>query len=106
MEGGGITLGRIRPSAKRAVLQRGDQALFLGQPRAQGEPGIVGGRPHADLSGHLPLHVDPAQTGRELRRMNIDPTTAPLHDFYRVSLLVHNQATFLGMTRWSSHSHL
>jgi hypothetical protein len=36
------------------ALQRADRALLLGQPRAQGEHGIVGGRKLADLLGTCP----------------------------------------------------
>jgi hypothetical protein len=80
------------------ALQRGDRALLLGQPRAQGEQGVVGGRKLADLLGHLPICVNPAQTGRELCLMDINPTTDRRYDLHRVSLQGSNRAKETGDT--------
>jgi hypothetical protein len=80
------------------ALQRGDRALLLGQPRAQGEQGIVGGRNLTHLLGHLTVRVDPTQTGRELRLMDIDATADRMHDWHSTSLLDSPRAKETGDT--------
>jgi hypothetical protein len=81
-----------------SALHRDDRALLLGEPGAQGEQGLVGGGKLADVFGHLSIRVDAAQTGGQLRLMDVDPATGRMHHLHSTFLLGSHRA-------WSTGGH-